>query len=80
MHEHQLSNWKDSGLVVHSPGELCVQLMYSCPAAIFQRVYYMSGIVLWVLHELSFFFNPHKNPSKTGIIIRAAQVRKLRPR
>lgn len=80
MHEHQLSNWKDSGLVVHSSRELCVELMYSCPAAIFQRVYYMSGIVLGFYMNYLFFLNPHKNPSKTGIITQTAQVRELRPK
>lgn len=42
MHEHQLSDWQDSELVVHSSRELYVQFMYSCPDAIFWRVYYPS--------------------------------------
>lgn len=79
MHEHQLSNWKDSGLAVHSSRERCVKLMYSCPAAIFRRVYYMSGIVLWVLHELP-FLKSTQNPSKTGLIIPTTQMRKQRPK
>lgn len=47
MQEHQLSNWKNDGLLVHSSREMVWYFTYSCLAAIF---FFFFESLLYVTH------------------------------
>lgn len=62
MHEHQLSNWKGSGLGVHGSRDLCVELMYSRSSCHFSEFILCQALSFGFYMNYLFFF---KSPQKS---------------